>query len=381
MSLGRSTRVQGSCLHFLTIVLCFCIFSFCLRLSNCSNVDCSMSSMHLNFIQPGNVTFPSASVIGCLDCLPFSFFSRSHYPSLGLCSRRHTKFFVSLLLFLSGDIHVNPGPSSQTFHSFCALNVCSATSISLNCDKPTLIQQFITDNNFDFLFLTETWLKPDTPTHILNSFIPENYSFLHAPRSSDQNGGGVGCIYNSSFTITSLTNHSFTSFEHMLLRATCLSKTFLFAIIYRPPHSNHAQFLSDLSDFLEDISSSPSELIIMGDFNIHVENQSDSFATSFLSLIDSCDLKQHINSSTHKHGHTLDLLITRNHSSILETSVYDPFLSDHSAIGCKFSAESINQPSRTTKSYRNISSININQLSADIVSSSLYFNLSSNLNE
>src|SRR5262249_39102974 len=156
-----------------------------------------------------------------------------------------------------------------------------------------LIHEFINDNNFDFLFLTETWLKPDTPINVLNSLAPENYTFLHVPRSSGRNGGGIGCIYKSSFSVTSLTNHSFTSFEHMLLRATHLSKTFLFAIIYRPPQSPQAQFLSDFSELLEEISSSPSELVIMGDFNIHIDNLSDSFAASFLSLIDSFDLKQH----------------------------------------------------------------------------------------
>ena len=336
---------------------------------------------NLNFINLPNVTFPSASLHGCLDYLPLSFFSRSHYPSLGLCSKRHLKVFFSLLLFLSGDVHVNPGPFPNPFYSFCSLNVCSATSVKPNCDKPLLLQEFITDNNFDCMFLTETWLKPDTPSPILNSITPPNYSFIHVPRSSGRNGGGVGCLYKSIFSVSSLNVHSFLSFEHMLLRVTHCTMSFLFAIIYRPPDTPHNQFLADLSELLEVISSSPSELIIMGDFNIHVESPSDNFASSFLSLIESFDLKQHINSPTHKHGHTLDLIITRNASSILSSTTHEPFLSDHSAISCNFSAETTIQPTRTTKTYRKISSINLDQLSADIYSSSLYSNLSSNLEE
>ena len=167
----------------------------------------------------------------------------------------------------------------------------------------------------------------------------------------------------------------------MLLRATHQSMSFLFAIIYRPPNSSHNQFLADLSNFLENISSTPSELVIMGDFNIHVDDHSDYFASSFQSLLDNFDLNQHINSPTHKHGHTLDLIITRNDSSILDSTIHEPFLSDHSAICCKFPATHVTYQTRTTKTYRQISSIIVDKLSADIYNSTLYSNLSCNLNE
>ena len=53
-----------------------------------------------------------ASVSNCLNTLPVSFFSKPNLASLSLCSRRHTNFLISLLLFISGSVELNPGPSA-----------------------------------------------------------------------------------------------------------------------------------------------------------------------------------------------------------------------------------------------------------------------------
>ena len=76
-------------------------------------------------------------------------------------------------------------------------------------------------------------------------------------------------------------------------------------------------------------------ILITGDFNVHVNDLTDTNASSFSSLLSSSGLHQHISDATHKAGHTLDLLITRS-SDILVFSnlqIIDG-LSDHSAITC-----------------------------------------------
>ena len=53
-------------------------------------------------------------------------------------------------------------------------------------------------------------------------------------------------------------------------------------------------------------------LLIVGDFNIHVDNRDSTFAEDFSSILVSHDLVQHVNEATHVDNHTLDLVISRS---------------------------------------------------------------------
>ena len=57
---------------------------------------------------------------------------------------------------------------------------------------------------------------------------------------------------------------------------------------------------------------SPEELVIVGDFNFHVEDVNNSHAMQFTSLLEFFYLKQWVTKPTHRCGHILDLVITRS---------------------------------------------------------------------
>jgi len=63
---------------------------------------------------------------------------------------------------------------------------------------------------------------------------------------------------------------------------------------------------------LETLVTHGCPVVIGGDINIHVENLSNVNASCFLELLTSIDLQQHVMSSTHQAGGTLDLVITFN---------------------------------------------------------------------
>ena len=52
-------------------------------------------------------------------------------------------------------------------------------------------------------------------------------------------------------------------------------------------------------------------MLVLGDFNIHVDVPNDIDAVKFLDLLESLGLKQHVTEATHIFGRTLDLVITR----------------------------------------------------------------------
>ena len=57
--------------------------------------------------------------------------------------------------------------------------------------------------------------------------------------------------------------------------------------------------------------------MIVGDFNIHVDNAMDGTARTFLDILDTLNLQQCVKEATHRCGHTLDLVITKKDASPL----------------------------------------------------------------
>ena len=69
-------------------------------------------------------------------------------------------------------------------------------------------------------------------------------------------------------------------------------------------------------------------ILIVGDFNFHVDNTRSSDTITFNKILESFNLQQHVNEPTHKQGHTLDLIITRNEDRLVnDIKIHDPVIS------------------------------------------------------
>ena len=58
-------------------------------------------------------------------------------------------------------------------------------------------------------------------------------------------------------------------------------------------------------------------LLVTGDFNIHVDCEDNPESRSFADLLESLCCTQHVQFCTHTHGHTLDLLISRQSDNVI----------------------------------------------------------------
>ena len=84
---------------------------------------------------------------------------------------------------------------------------------------------------------------------------------------------------------------------------------------------------------LEHLATASGKLIMLGDFNFHVDDTDNPSAMKFLDIVNCFNLAQHITVPTHKDGHTLDLIITRNDEDLISViDVHDPLISA-SALG------------------------------------------------
>ena len=68
---------------------------------------------------------------------------------------------------------------------------------------------------------------------------------------------------------------------------------------------------ASLEEVSESIILAAEKLVIVGDFNIHVDVAGDRDASKLQDLFVSLSLQQHAKGTTHIHGNTLDLILTR----------------------------------------------------------------------
>ncbi|GFR86943.1 ATP-dependent DNA helicase [Elysia marginata] len=111
------------------------------------------------------------------------------------------------------------------------------------------------------------------------------------------------------------------SFE-LLVVTTISNQQMRFLTIYRPPPSKKnkltfTMFKDEFQNFVME-KSLCGNLILIGDFIIHVENENDSQGKWLMELFDSLNLKQNIREPTHDGGHALDLLVTPKNNSFIK---------------------------------------------------------------
>ena len=148
------------------------------------------------------------------------------------------------------------------------------------------------------------------------------------------------------------------------------------AVIYRPPPSktnglNYKTLYAEIGNYIEQLVLTPGALVIAGDFNIHVDDHSDKEAADFLSLIESFGLKQHVSGPTHRTGHTLDIVLTRDRDSLAPiVSSQDHCFVDHFPVFCDLSLTT--EYSRLQEvTYRKIKAINAGCFIRDVSASVL----------
>ena len=101
------------------------------------------------------------------------------------------------------------------------------------CNKTNLLLNFCNLNSIDIAF-TETWMREiNKPTQPLLSAPP--YNFVNFPRTG--RGGGLGILYHSTITISTLKHIVTTSMELVICIITRrYHPAIKFFIIYRPPN-------------------------------------------------------------------------------------------------------------------------------------------------
>jgi len=242
-----------------------------------------------------------------------SRYSPLSFPTIANCSKLFT------LLLLSGDVALNPGPINFGFTNCRSIR-----------NKHAVVADFVSSNSINILGLTETHIRSYDTASFLSELTPPNFTLFQVPRPVKL-GGGVGFLIEKSFDCTVVSSPGFNSFEHIVVNVKWLGHCLNFVSVYRPPNLSCSDFCDDFVSFIGFTSTLSSPTIISGDFNIHVDTSSSN-SKCFKSMLDTCNLVQHIDFPTHIHGHILDLLITPTNFTGLSNLKSSDCLSDHFCI-------------------------------------------------
>ena len=236
-------------------------------------------------------------------------------------------------------------------------------------NKLHVIQDYRKDNNLDIMFLTECWLKDDDIAVIGELENNGEYKFISQPRLN-RTGGGIGCLYKSDLEVKKLETAKTKTFEHLSLNLNNGGRNVTILIIYRSEPTNVNQYnLNDFFDeFTELISShhcKDREMLIVGDFNFHMNKLNQPNARRLLEIFDIFELTQHVKKPTHVAGNILDLVVTRAEGDLIKSCVVDDLLSDHNAILMEIKAHKLTAPKKVVN-FRKTRNINMAQFKTDL---------------
>ena len=84
--------------------------------------------------------------------------------------------------------------------------------------------------------------------------------------------------------------------------------------IYHPPKGKHnttnGMFIDGITELLTNKLPQYQDSILLGDLNVHIEDQTNADAIIFNKTMRALGLEQHISAPTHVRGNTLDLIFT-----------------------------------------------------------------------
>ena len=107
------------------------------------------------------------------------------------------------------------------------------------------------------------------------------------------------------------------SFEHDIWNIQIGPKVYTVIGIYHPPQEtdpkvNNTNFLDQWTDLQSHVIPKHQEIIMLGDFNIHISDPKDQDAQILQDTLNAFNLRPHVNIPTHNLGHTIDFIITSN---------------------------------------------------------------------
>ena len=228
-------------------------------------------------------------------------------------------FTILMLIILSGDIEINPGPNYTNSNSLSIIH------LNANRMKNKLQQIQLRIKDIDIVTISETWLGPEIADNdlILSGF--------HKPirKDRDGTGGGVAIYVRESLFLKQRPDLDVNNLEAIWVETKIKNETLLIGSFYRPG-SKPVSYWKLIDESIQNAASTGNRFIVLGDLNSdYLENPSKHL----LDLMTFNNLNQVVTSPTRYTDTTascLSLILTPFTDIIRDVGVMTPICSDHS---------------------------------------------------
>ena len=255
------------------------------------------------------------------------------------------------------------------------------TNIQSNKSKELQLYKVIKEENINLCVVTEMWLsnKIEDDTWVKCTILNNDNLKLANVNRIGRKGGGIALVYCNNLKVRHLEDANQMSFQYAIWELQHKGIKMTIIVIYRPSFSTMNQaiiqsFFEEFTNWMATKSNEYSNMIVLGDFNIHINNDQDADVNRFKDIIEVQGLQQHVSFSMQRYGNTLDHIYTEQGSTVIINYCREgPILSDHTAVICGTNIQRENM-TRKEVSYRKINKIDLDELNQDIKFDPSYYN-------
>ena len=185
-----------------------------------------------------------------------------------------------------------------------------------------LLHGRLVNNAIDLCFITETWLRNNDEGRAWLDCSGVNNNWYKAITSSRVDGisGGIALLHKDNIKLTEIKTYQLHSYQYgkWSKDTTQPSHTHqnIQTAIHQHEHDNDGDFHNEFTEWIGENLANDKNLVITGDFNVHVNDQRDPDVQIFSAITSALGLNQHIKFSTHRAGNTLDLPFTKSNNNL-----------------------------------------------------------------
>ena len=243
-----------------------------------------------------------------------------------------------ILLVLSGDVEVNPGPQHSTL-KVRALTACHVNIRGLNSSKLNAIAVNLAPL-YDIITLSETFLSKQSEDFVLSGYC----KLIRKDRPTF--GGGVAAFIKENIYYKRKCNYEAADLESLWFELDSIDGKILLCNVYRPP--NNSDFWPRFENIIEEViaNNNVQYIVILGDLNADFSTPD---GTKLKALTQKFGLICHVNEPTRitqTSSTCLDQIITNMPNFVSCINVQAPVsTNDHCTVGVKFRFKIYNEES------------------------------------
>ena len=208
-------------------------------------------------------------------------------------------------------------------------------------NKDLIIGQKLNDHKIDITVITESWLKEspeDEAWTNQSELIQRKYNVKLHNRPWPKKGGRIALTHKNQYPVQELEKGNITTIKYAVMKVEIRNRSLQINGIYHPPpntqdNSTNNMFLDEITELLTSPIPKYNNLIIMGDFNMHIDHITNLENQIFNDTMEALGLSQQVRTPTHKQGNILDLIYIEDNSQLKYRNCQTHgFISDHAIV-------------------------------------------------